>query len=95
MIVLLPHLVCVVRFLILGLHERLITSRKVESFQSNGLLQRHSDETSVCMMKLKWGLATCFLFQEFTTKSDVWSYGILLWELYSYGRVPYPRVVNE
>ena len=32
--------------------------------------------------------------QNFTHKSDVWSYGILLWEIYSFGRVPYPRIVS-
>lgn len=25
----------------------------------------------------------------FTSKSDVWAYGITLWEMYSYGRQPY------
>ena len=34
-------------------------------------------------------------FQIFTHKSDVWSFGVMLWELYSYGRLPYPRLVSS
>ena len=28
----------------------------------------------------------------YTTKSDVWSYGIVLWEMVSLGSTPYPGI---
>lgn len=38
---------------------------------------------------LKWYAPECIYFFKFDSKSDVWSYGVTLWEATSYGAKPY------
>lgn len=38
---------------------------------------------------LKWYAPECIYFYKFDSKSDVWSYGVTLWEAMSYGAKPY------
>jgi len=39
---------------------------------------------------VKWTAPEAISFGKFTVKSDVWSFGILLMELFTFGQVPYP-----
>lgn len=38
---------------------------------------------------VKWFAPECICYFKFSSKSDVWSFGVLMWETYTYGQKPY------
>ena len=45
-------------------------------------------------LPIKWTAPEAVLYNQFTSKSDVWSYGVFLMELVTHGHVPYLRMTN-
>ena len=55
---------------------------------SKGIYEAHNG----AKFPIKWTAPEAAMYSHFTIKSDVWSFGILLYELITYGHSPYPRM---
>ncbi|XP_036403304.1 inactive tyrosine-protein kinase 7 [Megalops cyprinoides] len=44
---------------------------------------------------LRWLPAESVFEDDFSTKTDVWSFGVLMWEVFSHGELPYTKLSDE
>lgn len=44
---------------------------------------------------IRWTAPEAIAYRKFTSASDVWSYGIVMWEVMSYGERPYWDMSNQ
>lgn len=68
----------------------------------NKLQYYHSDQVDIfyiCLqggkIPVRWTAPEAIAFRKFTSASDVWSYGVVMWEVVSYGERPYWNWSNQ
>jgi len=46
-------------------------------------------------LPVRWTAPEIFRHEPFTSKSDVWSFGVVLWEIFEHGMEPYPWISSN
>jgi len=68
---------------------------KIADFGLARLIKEDEYEARVgARFPIKWTAPEAANYSRFSIKSDVWSFGILLTELVTFGRIPYPGMTN-
>ena len=44
---------------------------------------------------IRWMSPEAIQYGNYTTANDVWAYGVTMWEIFSYGVIPYSAWTNE
>ncbi|XP_041846405.1 tyrosine-protein kinase Fes/Fps isoform X2 [Melanotaenia boesemani] len=78
----------------------LVAERNMVKISDFGMSRQQDDgvysaEGGLRQIPVKWTAPEALNYGRYTTQSDVWSFGILLWETFSMGMTPYTSMTNQ
>ncbi|KAL3885378.1 hypothetical protein ACJMK2_025448 [Sinanodonta woodiana] len=67
---------------------------KISDFGMSREEEEYTVSDGLKQIPIKWTAPEALNFGKYTSMCDVWSYGILMWEVFSFGQTPYPGWTN-
>ncbi|XP_060582980.1 tyrosine-protein kinase Fer-like [Ruditapes philippinarum] len=67
---------------------------KISDFGMSREEEEYTVSDGMKQIPIKWTAPEALNFGKYTTACDVWSFGILMWEIFSNGQTPYPGWTN-
>ncbi|KAI1297855.1 Tyrosine-protein kinase Fyn [Halotydeus destructor] len=68
---------------------------KVADFGMARVIENDYILTTGSKIPIRWTAPEAISYHKFSVKSDIWSFGVLLWEIVTRGQKPYPAMTNE
>uniref|UniRef100_A0A673Y4C1 receptor protein-tyrosine kinase n=1 Tax=Salmo trutta TaxID=8032 RepID=A0A673Y4C1_SALTR len=68
---------------------------KVSDFGLSRVLEDESEAAYTTQIPIRWTAPEAIAYRKFTPASDTWSYGVVMWEVMSYGERPYWDMSNQ
>ena len=68
---------------------------KISDFGMSRQVENYYKSTRVGKWPLKWYAPECLYYSKFTSKGDVWSYGVCSWEILSHGKKPFKGMKGD
>ena len=88
-------IIIIVHFRDLAARNILVASDELVKISDFGLARSMADDKDVYVMStqtnipVKWLALECLKHNVYSTYSDVWSFGVVLWEMFSFGKSPF------
>jgi len=68
---------------------------KVADFGMSRKIDNYYDAKGATQVPIRWTAPEVLKHQKYSTASDVWSFGVVLWEMLEFGTLPYTNMDNK